>query len=205
MKGYTESLEHRLVDAENALYRILRVSDETVLYQAFQENSASPLALRESRPSDSGDVSQPVETNKAEVIAHWESFPLTTPHDLVRWLADVESRSQRKADQRESHPQPPLKGLQAARVESVSSIEAEDPRQTPQRRRSSARYPSSYSTDSIHRAGALAPALSDSNARATGSDRNRGTLGSMASTCNAEDKQPGGLDLPLDFRRQFVW
>ncbi|KAK8147932.1 hypothetical protein G3M48_000723 [Beauveria asiatica] len=79
-KGYTEALEHRLRETETALLRIVSVVDGPTLEAAFHDSGGGGGA-RGGMP----DAISEAKTDKAEMAAHWETFPLSTPGDIMTW------------------------------------------------------------------------------------------------------------------------
>ncbi|KAM3560157.1 hypothetical protein MY1884_003106 [Beauveria asiatica] len=88
-KGYTEALEHRLRETETALLRIVSVVDGPTLEAAFHDSGGGGGA-RVGMP----DAISEAKTDKAEMAAHWETFPLSTPGDIMTWANDQRAPSQ---------------------------------------------------------------------------------------------------------------
>ncbi|KAM0667200.1 hypothetical protein ACQRIU_005055 [Beauveria bassiana] len=84
-KGYTEALEHRLRETETALLRIVSVVDGATLEAAFQDSGAR---------SHIPDAVSEAKTDKAEMAARWETFPLSTPGDIMTWANEQRAPSQ---------------------------------------------------------------------------------------------------------------
>ncbi len=80
-KGYTEALEHRLRETESALLRIISVVDGATLSSAFADSMASGII----------DTHPDTNTDKAEMAAHWEQFPLSTSGDIINWANEQQA------------------------------------------------------------------------------------------------------------------
>lgn len=80
-KGYTEALEHRLRETENTLLRLLSVVSVETLESAFDNNPGLNIT---DGPSES-------RTEKAELAAHWDQFPLSSAHDIMRWANEQDN------------------------------------------------------------------------------------------------------------------
>ncbi len=82
-KGYTEALEHRLRETEGALLRVLSMVDAETLKSAFEDSARLDMIHGRS-------ISK---TDKSELAAHWDQFPLCTAQDVMKWSAEQESSS----------------------------------------------------------------------------------------------------------------
>ncbi|KAF3018561.1 hypothetical protein E8E14_012751 [Neopestalotiopsis sp. 37M] len=75
-----EALEHRLEVTENALLRILSVTEPSALQSAFLSNAAT--ASKETSQLRSSE-------DKSALMAHWEEFALENANDVLRWSRAV--------------------------------------------------------------------------------------------------------------------
>ncbi|KAM3477611.1 hypothetical protein MY8738_006370, partial [Beauveria namnaoensis] len=77
--------EKRLRETETALLRIVSVVDGATLEAAFQDSGAR---------SHIPDAVSEAKTDKAEMAARWETFPLSTPGDIMTWANEQRAPSQ---------------------------------------------------------------------------------------------------------------
>ncbi|KAL1874748.1 hypothetical protein VTK73DRAFT_225 [Phialemonium thermophilum] len=89
VKGYVEALEHRLEVTENALLRLLAVSDEERLALAFRPDSEPVVTLPRVQSVASADAGSRAEVSKADLLAHWEQFPLTNLDEIRHWAKEA--------------------------------------------------------------------------------------------------------------------
>lgn len=80
-KGYTDALENRLRETENTLLRLLSVVSVATLESAFDNNPGLNMA----------DGQSESRTDKAELAAHWDQFPLSSAHDIMKWANEQEN------------------------------------------------------------------------------------------------------------------
>ncbi|KAH8174491.1 fungal zn(2)-Cys(6) binuclear cluster domain-containing protein [Sarocladium implicatum] len=200
VKGYTESLEHRLEEAESALYKILAVTEYALLDQAFEADIPNLSSLQHFRNLNTGEAGSRPDANKADLIAHWEAFPLTNTRDVRRWAADIKSRSSEWADGAESRVR-----LSRTRLRDVGpstgNIETEDSPGASEARAPTAE--DSSSARSHHQEPGSASSISSGNLAMSG-DNGHG-LNTAQAADSAQGTQQSGLNLPVEFQRQFVW
>lgn len=82
MKGYIETLEHRLDATENILSRLLSTVDDAAIDSAFKAEAVPKTSLS----SMIADASGRTEGARAAMIGHWEQHPLHTAEDVRAWV-----------------------------------------------------------------------------------------------------------------------
>ncbi|KAH6970930.1 hypothetical protein BKA56DRAFT_595614 [Ilyonectria sp. MPI-CAGE-AT-0026] len=87
-KGYTEALEHRLRETENALLRLWMATTEVSVEQAFEESVSLPEACSRS-PNEGRQVSPRPASDKSSAVTQWENYPLQTALDVARWAKEA--------------------------------------------------------------------------------------------------------------------
>lgn len=197
VKGYTETLEHRLEEVEYALLRLLLVADNETVEAAFQESHEQ--AKSECRS----------EANKTHLVAQWEAFPLQTAQEAKRWANEMSASSTTKHAEYRT-------GSQSTASAQLSKTVVTDVQRTQSPNLallSTATPVQNVSTnfavpDAISQGISLLPELPESTLSflRVAEIRDETTIFSIPGGSTQIDKHSQErFDLPLGFKKQFLW
>ncbi|KAL2206619.1 hypothetical protein CC79DRAFT_896395 [Sarocladium strictum] len=202
VKGYVELLENRLEETESALYRILCAMDNTnIIHKAFQDGvpclSKSGQSFRDETLVDESSASAHPANKADSMIAHWEAYPLHNASDLSRWAANIKLHGQSQEEHENTTriaTRDPDPGPES--TASASSHKGIGPNQLTRSRTGDVLRPQQALTQRHSASVAASDPIPNQVAL---------TSASTQSETGTDSATTPGLNLPADFKKQFIW
>ncbi|KAF7557683.1 hypothetical protein G7046_g5974 [Stylonectria norvegica] len=208
-KGYTVALERRLAETENALLQLLSTINDESLELAFSES------FQLSRGGGCGfptsDAGVPGGSKKASSVAYWEKFPLKTAQDIKCW-ASVASVACFETKEDAGHMSGP-RSLAAHVLEDSARAPLGEAQDTMRPMSESFVESIAYAIDPIQNYnGPGTPELAPPTEASVVEEQDLGPGPSSGERQTSYDmgnarrnQEEERVDLPLEFREQFIW
>lgn len=189
------------------MYRILLVADERTVEAAFQNDTVNLGSHWQPPAAASGESSSRLEAKKADLVAHWESYPLTTARDVTRWAREMRSQPGNEEAEGSVVSQSTVMNHQDSDPSfgNVMAMQPLDPSQSfspPLEGQASYQDPTIYDG----RSGTMqAPMLPGNQLGDPDLGEDHSTFPPTQPDNQFQDTGQQGFDLPIEFKKRFLW